>query len=411
VDDAVTEGGQFWIAIAPNIASQPNVLNPNWQLIAAQGAQGSSGPAGSQGPQGTIGPAGAAGPQGSQGPAGVQGVPGPAGATGPMGPQGPAGPQGSQGPIGPIGPLGPVGPQGNPGPAGPVGMNNRGAWAPGISYQIDDAVTDQGQFWLATAVTDGQEPATGSPIWLLIATKGADGALGPGGPPGPPGMPGPVGPAGAAGPQGPQGAMGLQGPTGLPGTGILNGTQDFTSNGNWTAPSGVTRVIVELWGAGGGGGYCGGGIFCSNPGQGGGAGAYTRSVLVVTPGATYTATVGTGGAVDSDGTSTKFADSSSTVLLQADGGVQGFDAGSTKACTFTSPFCGSGGAPGSGAQIGHTGAAGVSGSPCAASGGAGYPIQGFSTTVGAGGSGIYSTSSCSVQPSTTGQNGYVLLTW
>jgi hypothetical protein len=79
VDDAVTDGGQFWIAVAPNIASEPNLLNPNWQLIAAQGSPGPVGSAGPQGPQGTIGPAGPAGPQAPQGPTG---------SPGPVGPQG-----------------------------------------------------------------------------------------------------------------------------------------------------------------------------------------------------------------------------------------------------------------------------------------------------------------------------------
>lgn len=414
VDDAVSDGGEFWIAVAPNLDSQPSTLNPNWQLVSASGA---AGPAGSAGPQGTVGPAGATGPagptgpQGAQGPAGAQGVPGPAGATGAVGPQGPVGAQGAQGLMGPIGPFGPAGPQGNPGPAGPVGITNKGPWTAGVAYNLNDAVSDQGQYWLAIAPSNGVEPATQGvpPVWLLIAAKGVDGNPGPTGPPGPAGMPGPQGLTGATGPQGLQGAMGPQGPTGLPGTGILNGTQDFIAGGAWTAPTGVTRVIVELWGAGGGGGTCGG-TFCSNPGGGGGAGAYARSVLVVTPGATYTVTVGAGGATDTNGTSTQFTDSSSTVLLQAGGGVQGYDAGFGKTCSFTSPFCGSGGTPSSAAQIGHTGAAGGGGSSCAPSGGGGYPVSGISATVGAGGSGGYSTT-CSVQPSMTGQNGYVLLTW
>jgi hypothetical protein len=93
VDDAVTDGGEFWLAVAPNIASEPSILNPNWQLIAATGAQGAAGPAGPTGPTGATGPAGATGPQG------------PAGPMGAAGPQGPTGPMGPQGPIGPVGPI------------------------------------------------------------------------------------------------------------------------------------------------------------------------------------------------------------------------------------------------------------------------------------------------------------------
>src|SRR5438270_8241095 len=73
VDDAVTDGGQFWLAVAPNIGSQPSTINGNWQLIAAQGSQGSAGPVGPSGPQGAVGPAGPGGPQGSSGPTGSQG--------------------------------------------------------------------------------------------------------------------------------------------------------------------------------------------------------------------------------------------------------------------------------------------------------------------------------------------------
>ena len=130
VDDAVSDGGEFWIAIAPNLDSQPSTLNPNWQLVSGSGATGPAGPAG---PQGTVGP---------------------------TGPQGSAGPQGAAGPTGPMGPIGLTGLQGATGPAGPVGMNNRGTWAAGVPYNVDDAVTDQGQFWIAIVASTGVEPST-----------------------------------------------------------------------------------------------------------------------------------------------------------------------------------------------------------------------------------------------------------
>jgi len=99
-DDAVTDGGQFWIAVAPNLDSEPSTLNPNWQLVSASGAAGPAGPAGPQGP---------AGQTGSTGPTGQTGA---TGAQGPAGPQGPAGATGSIGPQGAIGPAGPAGPGG-----------------------------------------------------------------------------------------------------------------------------------------------------------------------------------------------------------------------------------------------------------------------------------------------------------
>jgi hypothetical protein len=99
-DDAVTDGGQFWIAVAPNLDSEPSILNPNWQLVSASGAAGPAGPAGPQGvagQTGSTGPAGQTGAQGAQGPAGPQG---PSGATGSIGPQGAIGPAGPAGPGG-----------------------------------------------------------------------------------------------------------------------------------------------------------------------------------------------------------------------------------------------------------------------------------------------------------------------
>jgi YVTN family beta-propeller protein len=89
--DAVTDGGQFWLAVAPNQVSEPSVLNPNWQLVAASGAPGPAGPTGPQGAMGAPGPQGPMGLTGSTGSTGAPGPQGPTGATGPQGPQGPAG--------------------------------------------------------------------------------------------------------------------------------------------------------------------------------------------------------------------------------------------------------------------------------------------------------------------------------
>ncbi len=37
-------------------------------------------------------------------------------------------------------------------------------------------------------------------------------------------------------------------------SGGLDSVQTFTSSGTWTRPSGITKVIIEVQGAGGGGG-------------------------------------------------------------------------------------------------------------------------------------------------------------
>ena len=62
----------------------------------------------------------------------------------------------------------------------------------------------------------------------------------------------------------------------------------FTSTTNWTAPTGVTEIEYLVVGGGAGGACLGGG---------GGAGGFrTGSGFAVTPGTTYTVTVGGGGA-------------------------------------------------------------------------------------------------------------------
>jgi len=72
-------------------------------------------------------------------------------------------------------------------------------------------------------------------------------------------------------------------------------TVSFTSSATWLCPAGVTSIQVEAWGAGGGGG--GGGTGNKDGGGGGGGGAYiANNAVSVTPGVTYTITIGNGGA-------------------------------------------------------------------------------------------------------------------
>ena len=68
--------------------------------------------------------------------------------------------------------------------------------------------------------------------------------------------------------------------------------QVFASSGTFTVPAGITRVFVQVWGAGGGGG----GASTNGAGTGGAAGGYTEEVVTVTPAAAITVTVGAGGA-------------------------------------------------------------------------------------------------------------------
>jgi collagen triple helix repeat protein/stigma-specific protein Stig1 len=211
------------------------------------------------GPPGPQGPQGAQGPQGPAGPPGPAGAPGATGATGPMGAQGPAGPMGltgAQGPTGPAGPQGPAGPSGitNRGSWVPTtayqindsvsyngaswialmpnmdsppnetnvnwqllaakGINNQGEWVSTVNYEVDDAVTSGGQFWIAVAPSVGSQPSDTNANWQLIAAAGAPGAAGPTGSQGPAGATGSQGPAGPQGPTGPAGPQGVSGPTG-----------------------------------------------------------------------------------------------------------------------------------------------------------------------------------------------------
>ena len=79
----------------------------------------------------------------------------------------------------------------------------------------------------------------------------------------------------------------------------INAANVFASSGNWTCPAGVQKVLVSVIGGGGGGE----GNQESNPGSNvparggvsGGYGGYGVGILTVTPGTTYTVTVGAGG--------------------------------------------------------------------------------------------------------------------
>lgn len=81
------------------------------------------------------------------------------------------------------------------------------------------------------------------------------------------------------------------------GGGVTPKSQEFTSTGTWTAPSNTTSIDLFLVGGGGG---AGGGLVGQNnhalAGGGGGGGAVIKRIVPVTPGVTYTFTIGAGGA-------------------------------------------------------------------------------------------------------------------
>lgn len=70
-------------------------------------------------------------------------------------------------------------------------------------------------------------------------------------------------------------------------------TSTFTSSGSWTAPAGVTHVI--LWGMGGGGGGAGGESNGTTASGGATGASLGYQMVAVTPNTTYTVTIGAGG--------------------------------------------------------------------------------------------------------------------
>jgi hypothetical protein len=162
---------------------------------------------------------------------------------------------------------------------------------------------------------------------------------------------------------------------------------------SWTAPSGVTSADVACWGAGGGGDET-----FSTGGAGGGGGAFASSTVALTPGSSYTVTIGLGGGISTSGGDSSFVADNKTVL--ADGGtgatsetangVGGTTAGSTGDVEFA------GGAGGDGNNTGDTGGGGGGAGGPHGAGQAGSTAN--STTGGAGGAGSNGSGGAGGQP-------------
>lgn len=111
----------------------------------------------------------------------------------------------------------------------------------------------------------------------------------------------------------------------------------FSASGNWVCPMGVTSVTVEAWGKGADGQNYSGSV----GGSGGGAGAYARSILSVTPGDTYVISIGSPTWFSLIGTIPT--DASEGVLAVGGSGSSGGAAGS---CIGTIAFTGGNGGAG-----------------------------------------------------------------
>jgi len=145
-----------------------------------------------------------------------------------------------------------------------------------------------------------------------------------------------------------------------------NRTVDFTSSGTWTCPSGVYSAEFLVVGAGGGGGGADNSVNTRTAaGAGGGGGAVKIVNLPVTPGSSYTITVGaagTGGNATA-GTSGGFSEVvlSGTTLIRSFGGFGGAGVDATDAIirgTLTRTIAGGSGTAISSATVTNTRAGG-----------------------------------------------------
>ena len=196
------------------------------------------------------------------------------------------------------------------------------------------------------------------------------------------------------------------------GSGLPNGTQEFAVPGtnDFTVPTGITRILVECWGAGGTGGgayrnlssgYYGGG-------GGGGAGGYSRKIFTVSPGETYRIVINTPFSGSGEVGKTSFLSPAGSRLLFANRGSDGQGG-------YTGYDGGAGGAGDPSATIRRTGAPGRPGqfpnSSAKAFGGDGGPAT--SGTIGPeaanGGDGAPSDGNSSF--GSFGGNGYALIIW
>jgi hypothetical protein len=206
--------------------------------------------------------------------------------------------------------------------------------------------------------------------------------------------------------------------SGSVGNNMFSGFQVFTANGTFTIPTGVSRVMIEMWGGGGGGGASSGGV--GNGGDGGGSGAYAKSLFTVT--ANITVTIGTGGAGGASpggngGAGTASSVSGGAVLTAGGGsGGKGNDANALITAggvpTATSASClGINGYPGAGQLGGATGGAGGN-APAGGAGGQANGTPGNAGSIpGGGGGGASQTNAGGASPGGAGAAGLVIIWW
>mgnify|MGYP006921348424 CR=1 FL=1 len=165
-----------------------------------------------------------------------------------------------------------------------------------------------------------------------------------------------------------------------------SGKQIFTSSGTFTAPAGVTKVLISGIGAGGGGGQ-GGANSC---GAGGGAGQCVMNYpYTVTPGNTYTVTINPGGTSNQNGGTSVFG--TLTLAGGRAGGTGNSAGGAGHDPDASQRTLGSFGIPTGSGGNGYTATDAYNGaggsSPFGLGGGGGYSAANAAANTGAGGSG------------------------
>ena len=169
----------------------------------------------------------------------------------------------------------------------------------------------------------------------------------------------------------------------VPNPGFSN-FQVFNSAGNFTVPAGITKIMIEVWGAGGAGSGTPGAGF---GGSGGGGGGYGKSIFSVSPATQYSVTIGAGGTGVINGSGNAGGASSFDVLISAfggGGGPFGGGHGGGGSASGSAAFSIPGGTGGNGGNNSPSGSGGDGGG----GGGTGAPGGGGSgTSPGGGGSG------------------------
>ena len=212
-------------------------------------------------------------------------------------------------------------------------------------------------------------------------------------------------------------------------------TKNSTPTNTFTVPAGVTQVTVEAWGGGGRGGSASDNGY-TRSGGGGGGGAYSKKVITVTPGNTYTIVVGLGGSdTNLNGGQSTF---DSTVVVAEGGkgvatntltggiggiwnsanGDSGFSGGNGADGIITTKNYGGGGGSSAGTAAngnsGNTSTGGIAPAGGGA-GGNGSTNNGSSGAngagIGGGGGGATKGTGNAIPLGGTGNNGQVIISW